>query len=91
MESITNCPRDGNKCDLCVTLAEEEFGDELRAGGFDKATTLNYTGDAKLKALVEEQGGVDALPCDDRRALARMIGRKAGERLVYDSKAPGDI
>ena len=91
METISNCPRSGDKCSLCVALAEEEFGDELRAGGFDEPTTRNYIGDAKLRARVEEESGVSALSCDGRRARARMIGRKAGEALVYRSKAPGDV
>lgn len=91
MESITNCPRDGDKCSLCVAVSAEEFARELRDGGFDEETTQNYLGDARLGAQVEEQGGVDAMSCDARRDRARLIGRKAGERLVYDSKAPGDL
>jgi hypothetical protein len=91
METIQNCPRNGDNCSLCVKLAEEEFGDELRGGGFDESTTLNYIGDAKLQARVNERGGVSALSCEQRRNSARLIGRRAGEALVDRSKAPGDM
>ena len=91
METITNCPQTGDNCTLCVELAEEEFGDELRGGGFDEAKTQNYIGNEKLQAQLHERGGASALSCEARRNRARDMGRTAGERLVIRSKAPGEI
>lgn len=91
MESISNCPRVGDACSLCVNLSKEEFAQELRAGGFDEPTTQNYSDDSKLAVFVEETGGIDMLSCDERRNRAKVIGRKAGEALVYRSKSPGDV
>jgi hypothetical protein len=91
MEKPSYCTANGNQCTACVGIANDEFTLELRGAGFDEATTLNYVEDAKLRAQIEDQGGLDVLTvCDDRQNRARIIGRRAGEALVDRSKGPGD-
>lgn len=83
MERFT-CPADESRCEACVLLAQKAFTEVLSDAGIRFRKAKVVAENARLEALVQEQGGVDALSCDARRRRAGTIGKKAGANWIAD-------
>lgn len=84
------CPASGPNCGACLAIAEHTMGAKLATAGVPDDSARVITENAYLPLFVQEENGVTALPCEERRARAARIGADAASRFMALSQRGSD-
>lgn len=76
------CPRDENRCNLCLKMAQVAFVDVYVAnhGMEQKISGQLYAENVGLRAPIEEAGDILDMPCAKRQERAKEIGSQIARR-----------
>ncbi len=83
MATKEECFAIGNRCNFCVGIGETALASayEAKHPSLPSGDIVNIVENSRVRAEIEDQAGITALSCENRRELARKIGTRLGSTI----------